>query len=149
MRLGACRVPRIPLPRTWVNRLGCSYEPVHFTVSSTFCALGKKASNSAVGLSMPMVTVLPLVRRRPIGVPEEGYHLGGEILAYDVVELHTLGPAYGGGLRFVGVEEGVMLEPADHILGGFYHLWAGARLVVVVDLLDVPEDQDRGFLSPP
>src|SRR5215204_2453243 len=41
-----------------------------------------------------------------------------------------------------------MLEPADHVLGGLYHLRRGARLVVVVDLLDVPEDQGWGPLSP-
>ena len=106
-------------------------------MSSTFCALGKKSSNSEVGLPMPMVTVLPFTPsktiarylnpfpapHRPIGVPEEVYFVGGGILPDDVVELYTLDSSYGGWLRFLGVEVGMVLEPTDHILGGLYHLW--------------------------
>src|SRR5215203_6065870 len=38
---------------------GRSYEPPHFTLSTTFCAWGANSSNSLAGLKKPIVTVSP------------------------------------------------------------------------------------------
>src|SRR5215203_316875 len=91
--------------------------------SLTADANGYRLTLHALQDDRPVLEPLPSSPHRPIGVTEEVYLLGGGILPYDVVELQALDSSYGGGLRFLGVEVGMMLEPADHILGSLYHLW--------------------------
>src|SRR5215218_5423410 len=51
---------RILLPRTWVNKNAKGYyEPLHSTLSSTFCASGANSPNSLARLTKPIVTVSP------------------------------------------------------------------------------------------
>src|SRR5215212_7975652 len=53
-------LPRIPIPRTRVNKNAKGYyEPLHSTLSSTFCASGANSPNSLAGLTKPIVTVSP------------------------------------------------------------------------------------------
>src|SRR5215210_3095934 len=53
-------LPRIHIPRTRVNKNAKGYyEPLHSTLSSTFCASGASSPNSLAGLTKPIVTVSP------------------------------------------------------------------------------------------
>ena len=58
-------LPRIPIPRTRVNKNAKGYyEPLHSTLSSTFCPSGTKYSNSLAGLITEMVTVSPSTSKK-------------------------------------------------------------------------------------
>jgi hypothetical protein len=53
-------LPRTPIPRTRMNKTAKGYyEPLHSTLSSTFCASGACSPNSLAGLTKPIVTVSP------------------------------------------------------------------------------------------
>src|SRR5215213_9789082 len=55
-----CGLRRISIPRTTVNKNAKGYyEPLHSTLSSTFCASGASSPNSLAGLTKPIVTVSP------------------------------------------------------------------------------------------
>ena len=58
-------LPRIPIPRTRVNKNAKGYyEPLHSTLSSTFCPSGTNTSNSLAGLIMEMVAVSPSTSKK-------------------------------------------------------------------------------------
>src|SRR5215203_3255389 len=80
---------------------------------------------------------------RPIAVLE-GVYLGvGGILGDDPLELHAFDSSHGDRLRFLGFEIGVVLEPADHVLRCLHGRWGIYTLGGLIDLLEVPEDQQR------
>src|SRR5918997_4214180 len=140
---GGCfwgELPRIPLPRTSVNRSWTLLRacPLHgvkhlLRLGQELVELGSRIAGSRIaddadGYRLTLhalqddcsdLVPLPSVPRSPIGELVEGYLFEQGILAYHPVELHTLDSSYGGRLRFVGVEVWTVLEPADHILGAF------------------------------
>src|ERR671917_1162089 len=125
-------IPRTPVNRSWTLLRACPLHGVKhlLRLGQEIIELGSRIADDADGYRLTLhalqddcsdLVPLPSVPRTPIGELEEGYLVIRGILAYDPVELHTLDSSYGGRLRFLGVEVWMVLEPADHILGGLYH----------------------------
>ena len=151
-------LPRIPLPRTPVNRSwtllrGCALHGVKhlLRLGQEIIELGSRIADDADGYRLTLhalqddcsgLVPLPSEPRTRIGELEEGYLVLRGILAYDPVELHTLDSSYAGWFGFGGFKVRVMLEPSDQLTWGWHRLNLPRRSARIVDPLQFTEVEE-------